>query len=478
MNTPRTTLARYRRFNSRRSAWLIPLSALSIGALPAGAQVVTTPTMNTTALGNALHPVGLQITSVSIHNGVAGQFGTFTNFETLPVTIRPGIVLSSGDVTNLGPIPGATDPGYDPASPPAQVNSQMTPEPDSGGTPEFDAFGLVSGNIENFNGCYDVAALRVDFVLEDDSPIKFDFLFGSVEFPFWTSQFTDSFLVFLDGTAPSDQITLDFAGNAVQVGSSFAGLETTDDQNSAFSNPHAVIHHLTTTSPVIGGGDHYVIFEIGDVNDHILDSAVFISNLRAEPGTPGTDDTEDPPYVNCPRITAQPADVFTCPSRLASVAVGATGVEALTYQWQIRIASETWANLGVAPIALPCGGFASADNPNAAATQVSITPCPGQSDYRVRCRVANDCGDVKTNQAIITISDSCCDSIDFNNDTSFFDPQDIEAFLSVYGEGPCIPDLATCNDIDFNNDGSLFDPCDIDSFLLQFAEGPCTPCGV
>jgi hypothetical protein len=71
-----------------------------------------------------------------------------------------------------------------------------------------------------------------------------------------------------------------------------------------------------------------------------------------------------------------------------------------------------------------------------------------------------------------------CDSIDFNNDTSFFDPQDIEAFLSVYGEGPCIPDLATCNDIDFNNDGSLFDPCDIDSFLLQFAEGPCTPCGV
>ncbi len=71
-----------------------------------------------------------------------------------------------------------------------------------------------------------------------------------------------------------------------------------------------------------------------------------------------------------------------------------------------------------------------------------------------------------------------CDSIDFNNDTSLFDPQDIDAFLSVYGEGPCIPEAATCNDIDFNNDGSLFDPCDIDSFLLQFAEGPCTPCGV
>ncbi len=70
-----------------------------------------------------------------------------------------------------------------------------------------------------------------------------------------------------------------------------------------------------------------------------------------------------------------------------------------------------------------------------------------------------------------------CDSIDFNNDTSMFDPQDIDAFLSVYSEGPCIPETATCNDIDFNNDGSLFDPCDIDSFLLAFSEGPCTLCG-
>ncbi len=70
-----------------------------------------------------------------------------------------------------------------------------------------------------------------------------------------------------------------------------------------------------------------------------------------------------------------------------------------------------------------------------------------------------------------------CDSIDFNNDTSFFDPQDIDAFLSVYSEGPCVPATATCNDIDFNNDGSLFDPCDIDDFLSVFSEGPCGTCG-
>jgi hypothetical protein len=66
-----------------------------------------------------------------------------------------------------------------------------------------------------------------------------------------------------------------------------------------------------------------------------------------------------------------------------------------------------------------------------------------------------------------------CDSIDFNNDASVFDPTDIDAFLSVFSEGPCIPAEATCNDIDFNNDGSLFDPQDIDAFLSVFSEGPC-----
>ena len=77
-----------------------------------------------------------------------------------------------------------------------------------------------------------------------------------------------------------------------------------------------------------------------------------------------------------------------------------------------------------------------------------------------------------------TAAGPTCNDIDFNNDSSFFDPQDIDAFLSVYSEGPCIPDTQTCDSIDFNNDSSVFDPCDIDSFLLVFSEGPCTLCGV
>jgi hypothetical protein len=78
----------------------------------------------------------------------------------------------------------------------------------------------------------------------------------------------------------------------------------------------------------------------------------------------------------------------------------------------------------------------------------------------------------------LTFQGFACDPIDFNNDGASFDPTDIDAFLSVFSEGPCLPQTQTCNDIDFNNDGSFFDPCDIDSFLRTFSEGPCTPCGV
>ncbi len=79
---------------------------------------------------------------------------------------------------------------------------------------------------------------------------------------------------------------------------------------------------------------------------------------------------------------------------------------------------------------------------------------------------------------MVLLSFPTCDSIDFNNDGSIFDPVDIDAFLSVYSEGPCIPATATCNDVDFNNDASVFDPCDVDTFLTVFSEGLCAPCGL
>jgi len=71
-----------------------------------------------------------------------------------------------------------------------------------------------------------------------------------------------------------------------------------------------------------------------------------------------------------------------------------------------------------------------------------------------------------------------CGSADFNSDGQAADAADLDAFLSVFSEGPCVPPNAVCGQVDFNNDGSLYDPCDVDSFLEVFAGGHCTLCGM
>jgi hypothetical protein len=266
-----------RRLRFSTASTLVGLAAL-LAATPAHSLTVT-PTMNPADLADAFNASGLTINSVSITNGADGQFGTYVDFETLPIRFHDGVVLSSGLVSGT---PAPADPILDYPQP---SNDMATP-----GTAEFDAYG--PSHIENFTSSNDVAALLVNFTLDDPGQIQFDFVFGSVEYPFWTGEYTDAFLVFLDGTA--NQITFDKNGNPVQVGVSFANLVTTDDQNTAFADPHGLIRSLTTTSALLSAGTHTLLFEVGDVNDHILDSAAFITNLRTGEDDEGTEETPEP----------------------------------------------------------------------------------------------------------------------------------------------------------------------------------------
>jgi hypothetical protein len=164
------------------------------------------------------------------------------------------------------------------------------------------------------------------------------------------------------------------------------------------------------------------------------------------------------PCVSPERLTLTPAALCRGKPWSATAAAVATGPVA--YLWRKDgIALDTIAN------------------PSAATATLSLPEIEAgfglEGTYD--CVVTNACGSATTQGFVVEVP--ACDCIDFNNDASSFDPQDIEAFLSVYAEGPCVPETATCSDIDFNNDGALFDPCDIDSFLLVFSEGPCTLCG-
>ena len=226
----------------------------------------------------------MTINSATVLNGAASQFGTYTGFTSPPITIGNGIVLSTGQVMQVLP---AFNNGLQ--------GSNTTPSTDTGasGTAEFDAYG--PGHIANFSSSNDVAKLQVNFTLASDSQVGFNFIFGSVEFPQFTSSFTDAFLAFLDGTGVSNQIVFDAANNAVQVGATFAGALTTADTNTAFANPHGLLQLQTFTVNTLTAGAHTLTFEIGDVNDHILDSAVFITDLHAGSGQGGTNPSAPEP---------------------------------------------------------------------------------------------------------------------------------------------------------------------------------------
>jgi hypothetical protein len=281
---------------------------LALSASTAYAAVIVTQTTDGTTLGGALGGSGLTINSATAAVGNAAQFGTYTNFNLGPVTIGNGVVLSTGQV---GQTPAPANSGSLPST-------NFSGNSGVGGTPEFEAYG--SGNITNFGDSNDVAKLTVSFTLAAPGKIKFDFIFGSIEFPVFVNQFTDAFLVFLDGTDPGDQITFDNNGNPVQVGTSFASELTTADQNTAFASPHGLISNLTTVSPDLAAGDHTIHFEVGDVNDGQLDSAVFIANFGV--CVPGQGQT-------CTTGTTPPDGNVPEPASLALLGIALAGLAAI-----------------------------------------------------------------------------------------------------------------------------------------------------
>ncbi len=237
------------------------------------AGLTVTQTTDGTTLATALGGGGgLTVDSASVVNGAASQFGIYSNFTSPPVVTGDGVVLSTGKAVDT------TADSY------SFLNFPST-NTGASGTAEFDAYG--PGHIASFGGSNDVAALMVQFTLSSASQVGFDFIFGSVEFPTFVGSFTDSFLAFLDGTAVADQIVFDASNQAVQVGSTFSSALTTADTNSAFADPHGLLQ-LRTFTNTLSAGSHSIIFEVGDVNDHLLDSAVFLSNLHAGPGIVGT----------------------------------------------------------------------------------------------------------------------------------------------------------------------------------------------
>jgi hypothetical protein len=114
----------------------------------------------------------------------------------------------------------------------------------------------------------------------------------------------------------------------------------------------------------------------------------------------------------------------------------------------------------------------------------NTSPSGGQAGLTPSIGVMNGKGVVAVNATLVEVTgnppysgesillfevpdfDPRCGDLDFNNDGSVFDPQDVEDFFTVFSEGDC--PVCRCDPVDFNADCSVFDPDDTEAFLRVF----------
>ena len=136
---------------------------------------------------------------------------------------------------------------------------------------------------------YDATALSFQFRVTDTTAtsISFDLVFGSDEYPEWVDQFVDTAIVMVNGVNyalfdqnPNRPLTVISQNLA-------AGYFQNNVDNALPIEYDGVSRVLRIVAPILGGGAlNSIKIAIADTGDHIYDSGLFISGLRAGT-TPG-----------------------------------------------------------------------------------------------------------------------------------------------------------------------------------------------
>ena len=190
-----------------------------------------------------------------------------------PLGIGPGLLLTSGTT------PGTTNTvGWF-----GQSNAGVSGF--TNGDADIDA--IINSVFQTKS--YDATSLAFSFRITDPTAvsISFDLVFGSDEYPEWVDQFVDAAVVMVNGVnyalfeqnpnRPLSVISANLAAGYFQSNASQA-LPVEYD---------GVSRVLRIVAPIIGGGALNTIkIAIADTGDHIYDSGLFISGLRAGT-TPG-----------------------------------------------------------------------------------------------------------------------------------------------------------------------------------------------
>jgi len=269
-----------------RMRLLVAIPALLCLAGPAQA-ITVTATQNVTALVNALlgaGGTGIVVTHATLSGHVQDSFEVPGTFETSSGTftngsgtygIGSGVLLSTGAVERYGDGPNTLDD---------TSGMYITGTGLATATPAQEALldPITSVGMETFDH-FDVTELVIEFGMQPGfSNVRFNVVFGSEEYPEYAEiGYFDGFGMFLNGTnvafVASQPVNITHPDMASLPGTELDGVLA------PHGNPLLVFG-----GPAAPSGNT-LRFIIGDRDDPILDSTVYVSGLRAvpEPGGAG-----------------------------------------------------------------------------------------------------------------------------------------------------------------------------------------------
>ena len=199
--------------------------------------------------------------SVSFYNGSIAALG-----------IGPGLLLTSGDGN---PALSNTSSGYSVELTPSETDASLTQAVQT-------AF-KFAGEVQ------DASTLEFQFTVNNPAltGIRFDLVFGSDEFP----EFVDSSYVDIAGVFVNGVNYALFNGNSNQplsvIGTNLAQGGFQDNTSGALPVEYDGIMRLVSVVVPVQQGVNTIKIGVADTGDQILDSGLFVSNVRAVPYASG-----------------------------------------------------------------------------------------------------------------------------------------------------------------------------------------------
>jgi len=252
----------------RKPVVLVTAGGLLAWGAVASAELTVTPTTNAVVLADALLAAdGTGVTNVTValtthSTNTAVSSGTYHLTSPIPSTYgltTDGIVLSTGNAADYSTGPNST-------------NANNTSYGAAASSTANTLLGPISGSVSN----YDVTTLTLTFDVQPGvTNLHVSFVFGSEEFPEGILAEKDGFGIYWNGV----NIAL---VNGFRVTSRHATMNAVaGTELDGVLAPHAN-PVITLQFPVVAGSTNNTLtFLIGDSNDDVTDSTVYLTSLGA-----------------------------------------------------------------------------------------------------------------------------------------------------------------------------------------------------